>query len=397
MATLLFLLSVSAGEPASPPSDSDDPSGGSTPIDRPAGPDTYLLPDKEGKLQKVLGFRYEDFVEAFKVRNGVAETTRKPRYSLQRFVVTGRAGQTYAELHVEIGIVFDAEGPIGVPIGLGRALLRGPPTYDGTDTPLVHFDASAGAYVVWVQSTAEKVPQTLGLDVLVPLATAGDEQILRLAAPRATSSRLILRVEQPRARARVSEESVLVSTRDTKPGTELTVAGLDGQFELGWQPDGRSPFEPSTVLEATGTILARLDGQRVITEATLTVRGFGGTFDRFVIGLPAGSQLLAISDPSYAVFPGTEKAPQENGEGSGELVEIRLDEATVGPVEIHCVVQQSFAAAAAAPDGPAPAGLTAGSSFELSGFDVRGAVRQSGYLALDVIGDWYVRWGAMVR
>ncbi|MFV2068045.1 MAG: hypothetical protein ACC645_13815, partial [Pirellulales bacterium] len=41
------------------------------------------------------------------------------------------------------------------------------------------------------------------------------------------------------------------------------------------------------------------------------------------------------------------------------------------------------------------AGLTAGRSFKLGGFDVRGAVRQSGYLAVDVIGDWYVRWGEM--
>jgi len=436
--TLLLVVSVSAEEPRSAPLVPDQVSRATHPIGGPAGPDTYLLPDKDGKLQKVLGFRYEDFVQAYKMNHGLAETVRKPRYSLQRFVVTGRAADGYAELHVEIGIVLDAEGPIGVPIGLGRALLRGPPTYDGPDLPLVHFDTTAGAYVVWVEGAAEKVQRTLALDLLVPLATAGEEHILRLAAPRAAASRLTLLVQLSDARARVGEESVLVATRDAKPGTELTVTGLDGQFELGWQPDGRSPVKPSTVLEATGAILARLDGQRVITEATVTVRGFGGTFDRFVMRLPPGGELVAVSDPSYTVLPAPAPTASKSGKARGQRVEIRLHEATAGPVEVHCVVQQPCVAAAKDEDprrtpealvprrsaiakrtpakraaGKRAAGkqtpakrtpakravgkrTAGGGIFELGGFDVVGAVQQSGYVAVDVIGDWYVQWGSMV-
>ena len=55
------------------------------------------------------------------------------------------------------------------------------------------------------------------------------------------------------------------------------------------------------MLEATGTVLATLDGRWITTEATLSVRSHGAAFDRLTVRLPPEAELSPGKPNGYAV------------------------------------------------------------------------------------------------
>src|SRR5690606_18688656 len=105
---------------------------------------------------------------------------------------------------------------------------------------------------------------------------------------------------------------------------------LDGEMELTWWPATRQAVESTPDLEAVGVLLSRVDGRSVRTDATFTVRSSGGEyrFDSFRIRVPRGANLFPTEQPGVR-FSGPVNA------GGARLVDVALDEPTIGPVEIR--------------------------------------------------------------
>ncbi len=178
--------------------------------------------------------------------------------------------------------------------------------------------------------------------------------------------------------AKVSEGSELAQTESTTDGkTRLSVLRVGGDFELTWHAsEGRVANVPR-VLEATGQLLARIDGHSVNTEARLAVRSFGGSgpFDRFRLRLPPGAELVRQNR-----F-GVQLVQVETNDKAGHLIEVHLAKETVGPLNLWLVTERPYNVG------------QQDDLLELSGFEVQGAVRQWGYIAVQVVGDWQVVWG----
>ena len=208
------------------------------------------------------------------------------------------------------------------------------------------------------------------------MVSVGGESQLKLALPRTPLSQLKLEVSTDRAVARVSEGSELLKPEPIAGGkTLLTALRIGGDFELAWHASEGHIAAVPTVLEATGAMFARIDGHSVNTEAKLTVRSFGGQFDRFQLRLPPAAELVGANQP------GVQLVPVEGQEASGQLIEVKLARKTAGPVELRLVTER-------------PHNLARGDELlELAGFQVVGAVRQWGYVAVQVVGDWQVAWG----
>ena len=100
-----------------------------------------------------------------------------------------------------------------------------------------------------------------------------------------------------RAVARVSEGATLQSTRAGERETELVAVGLGGEVELSWHPPNAA-LGKTAALEASGTIVSRLDGRGVETEAAFTVRSYGEPFDRFRIRLSARNRNWCPATPA---------------------------------------------------------------------------------------------------
>lgn len=342
-------------------------------------PDTFLLPDKEGNLQTVLRFPFEDFIEAIKLRNQIDGPEKQPRYSLQHLDVTGNAGGDHAQLRIELTILTRTSGWVRVPLGLSQIVLREPAKHVGTGEHFLHFDQQQEGYVSWIRSEPGETHQ-LVLETLVPLVKLGSETALQLGAPRATTSQFQIDVSLPKALGRLVDSTQPLTTEYTSNVTRFAGMGLGGEFELAWRSSERPMAKVPTALESYGVILARLDGRSVRSEARLTVRSFGGEFEQFRVRLPPGAELITGSQPGYTLAP-VDASPGSTGRSNERLVDVKLDRKTVGPVEVRLVTEQSRELAGADP------------SVELAGFEVLNAIRQWGHLAVEVTGDWQVVWG----
>jgi hypothetical protein len=122
------------------------------------------------------------------------------------------------------------------------------------------------------------------------------------------------------------------------------------------------------------------------------VQSYGGGFERFRVRLPAGAQLIRrqpadaeAQDPAYRI---TLEEPPARGRGAApvlvasdrQVVLVELREKQQGPVSVELSTEQSI--------GPE----NGRSSVELAGFEVVGAVRQFGDVAVNVAEDWQARW-----
>ncbi len=342
-------------------------------------PSVYYLPDKDGNLQPVLDFKYQDFEELYKLKNQLGRRDEPPRYSVQRMTASGRAAEEYAELSLQFQVLVRDDGWVRVPLRLDQGLLRGLATSKGQGEQFVHYEGEGEGYVWWVRGKPDTQHATT-LTMLVPLAAAGDETRLKLFTPRATASELKLTVPVADAIGKVSEGATLLPAVAAKSGsTEFDIVGLGGDFQLAWHKSHPQSAERPLVLEAAGTVLTRLDRRAISAEAALSVRSYGAPFDRFSVRLPPGMSLSPASASGYVLTPVEADAKQK---AKPSLVEVRLSKATTGPVEVRLACHRDY-------------DLTKDQSWcELAGFEVVGAARQWGVTAVTTGDDWQILWGS---
>ena len=342
-------------------------------------PSVIYLPDKQGNLQAVLDFKYEDFIELYKLKQRLESHDERPRYSIERMSISGTAGAENAELTIQFKIMIRDGDWVRIPLRLERGLLREPAQYSGPGDFLLHYEDNGDGYVSWIRSKKEGQHE-ITLKLLVHLVRVGEETRLKLSTPRATSAELKIKVPEINAEGTVSEGATLLPPSAAQQGgTLFTVLGLEGDLQLAWHKIGDRVAEVSTVLEATANILARLDNQGISSEAILTVRSYGSPFDRFVVRLPPDADFTPVNTSNYSILPLEGK---NDGENRRKLVEVRLNKKTTGPVEVRLSTRRDISLE------PTSDGL------DLAGFEVVGAARQWGAIAVAAGNDRQVFWGS---
>ena len=343
-------------------------------------PPLYYLKDRQGNLQPVPGFTLEEFEELYKLKHDLAQQESRPGFSIQRVSVAGRCSADRADLAVQFSIQTRDESWVRVPLRLDRGLLHEAVEYRGPGEHLLHFEPDGDGYVCWLRGGA-KEPHELTLRMYVPLQTNRDETRLRLAVPRAVASEMKLTVPIARAVARVSERSTLQQAAPVgEAATEFTVLGLGADFEISWRRPEVQAAAPRLVLEASASILAQIDTAGVDYDAVLTVRSPTEPFDSFQVVLPPECELLSSGNSGYTAAALADDAGRP--QGAQRRVEVQLSRKTTGPVEVRLVARRP----------PLPTRSDAWT--ELGGFEVAGAGRQWGAIAVTVMNDWQVLWGA---
>ncbi len=233
------------------------------------GPAEYLVQDKDGKLQHLLNFTFEDFIRLYKLEHRLENQDQQPRYVIQNIQLSGSATTNpaaaagagsnstetpRAELIAEFTIDVRESGWVRVPLRLPNAILREEATYQGSGEHLLNFEDEQEGYVSWLRSEPGKT-HVVTLKLLTPLVSVGGESQLKLALPRTPLSQLKLEVSTDRAVARVSEGSELLKPVSLPGGkTLLTALRIGGDFDLAWHAsEGHIAVVP-TVLEATGAM-----------------------------------------------------------------------------------------------------------------------------------------------
>jgi hypothetical protein len=338
-------------------------------------PRVYMLKDKEGKLQAMPGFPFEQFVELYKLKHQLDEEHRQPDFTIENLVVAGTTSGKRVELTADFTIVVHSSGWVRVPLRLGGAVLREQAAHAGPGEHFLHFEEDGDGYVSWIRSESGK-SHHIALKLLLATTPLGPEQQMRLDVPRATMSQLELLVPLDDPVVSVSEGSTLEPPRTVDAGkSRIKVVGLASPFEISWHSAESQVASLPTVLEASAAQSIRIDGRSVNAEAKLSVRSSGGTFDRFQVRLPQGADLVETPQPGFAI------SPVAAANSKGKVYEVRLGRQTTGPVEFRMVSQRAY--------DP----QLSGELLELSGFDVLGAVRQWGTVSVQVDGNWQIQWG----
>lgn len=375
------------------------------------GPDTYILLDAEGHPQRMPGMTYEDFLSVWKKLNQPASQDTQRSYSIESVTFDGRIVDQRAELECRVKIRVFSNGLVRVPLGLVGAILQAEPNFNSTsanqsgaaseatekrgaerDAEYLTYDSDNGGYVVNLSSGVGDV-RDVTFQIVIPLQHDGAEITLPLNCPRTLLSQLKLHVSSAITEARVSGGTMMSQKSGASDGTDIDVSGLVGTCRLTWQAASQEAPAIGTILNALGAIHINVDGRGMRTDARLTVRSYGGAFDQFRVRLPVGAQLVqAASDATgsqYRIRVESDTSQNSSGkqETTGQVVVVELPEKQQGPIVVNLTTQQS-------------GGLEArNQDISLGGFEVIGAVRQYGDIALTVSDDWQARWelGAYVR
>jgi len=379
---LLLWCGLAAAQEAGGPS---RPDVGGAPSAPPAGPSSgpiqesqlpvYLSEDEQGEPVLMIGWTLDAFEQLLQENMRLRPPGELPGDRLQSMSATGTAKRNHADLTIEFTVAFTDEHPVRLPLRLDQGVICGDVRYDGPGQPLLGFEEEGDGYVCTIRGEPGK-QHHLTLEVLAPLARVGGKTRLRLSAPRVAKSELKFKVPGAEAVGEVSGGALLLSASAADDGTtEFEVQGLGGDFELTWWKANSPAAEAPALLEAVGSVLAKVDGRSVHTEATLRVQGHGKRFGSFHVRLPEGAELIPGNSTEYAVVPVPSNA--ENGEGR-QLVEIQLPGGEAEEVEVSLAAKRSLESL-----GPAE-------WFELGGFEVLEATRQWGHLSIAVAGQWHV-------
>jgi len=374
--TLLLFGSMAAGQEAKSAS-AEAKNGGSSSTAKSVqaiDPPLYYLKDKDGKLQAVPGFRYEDFVRLYQLRSQFEPDEPPARLPLQNLKIVGKVAADRAELEVRAKAAVASDRWVRIPLGLDQLVLAKPTECEGAAEQFTTFEPNGDGYVCWVRPKAGVRMVDLTLSGLAPVVKLGEQSTLRLLVPRAVASEMRLGVPQAGVTARATEGTT-VSTASQGAGSEITVVGLAADFELTWRVAAARPLAMAD-LEAVGTVLVRLDGRAIQADVSLNVRSLGEPIDRLQLRLPRGAEVQPTNTSGYALTPGRDEA-----DTATRTIQVELSKRTTGPFDIQFSWRKPIEA-----NKP-------GEWLELTGVEVPDAVRQWGHVAVAVLGDWQVLWG----
>jgi hypothetical protein len=355
---------------------------------------------------------YEDFLAAWKKLNQPRAAANQPGYTIDVIRFTGHTRGQRAELAFEATVRLLGDGRADVPLGLVGAVLHGEPSFsrraasdkrllpdqDSTEHGPGHdfltYDPEQGGFIAHVAGRLGE-RRTIAFALIVPLVHDGPETTLPINCPRALSSQLDLTIDSAISDARAAGGAVIAQESVTAGQTVVKVAGPAGLFRLTWQAVNQDSPALASVLHALGAVRVTIDGRGIRSDARLTIRSYGGSFDQFRVRLPAGAQLVPSrpdvsgrQDSKYRIRVEPDPAPPaDDREARRQIAVIELPEKQQGPVVVDLSTEQTGGVE------------DRGQEINLAGFDVLGAVRQFGDIALNVADDWQARWtiGSYVR
>lgn len=335
-----------------------------------AGPDTVIWIDDNGVPRPVIGVTYEEFARAWRQYKGLETSSEHALYTITSLTASGRQNRDHIELNVKFDIDLSVEQVVRAPLGFGAAILANEKIGGLEEGDRFEYSTKDECYLAQLAGGGSR---TLECTFLLPITTTGQRKLVTLTSPRANHSQVEIQLTDTAVEPTVSG-GALIEVEDGEPGSKLTVRGGVGRLRVAYRTPPVSNEAQSVVLTSVGQITTALDASSARSTAKLTVRSFGGSFDSFHVRLPEGATLLppATGAPSFQVGASSTK---------GDCVVI-LPEPTVGPVTVTIQTEQAI-------------GLGGSTAVDLAGFDVEGAVRQYGDLALSVDTSSRLRWGEM--
>ena len=346
---------------------------------RKAPTEIILLRDKNGNLVKVAtNLSLEEYLRIYNQQDDVEDDNTPPDFTLDQAIYSGRATETHlgftAEFRVQL-IQPAKDQWVKVPLRLPQSIMRAAPKYSGTGKFFVTWDSQLG-HVVWLRGDINS-QHVITLNLTRPLRQTGQVTELLLQIPAARSQFRQLLVPVAKAQAVADELEVRTFNGDNA----TTSFAFDFQSEelvFGWSTETAVSARQLARLQASvETSFAVYQNRNVSARGVLNVGGLGSNVTDFEVLLPSGMSLIDLPSQVFRVsrIPVAESEPDTKREKVRVSI-VRpqpnvtvLLEAELTYDETEMDTNQSF-----------------------NGFEVVGAVKQSGNLSISTTANWDVVW-----
>lgn len=347
------------------------------------GPDVYLLPDAGGRLRRVLGYRYEDFLQAWEAGAAGLGQAMRPPFSISKVAIDADAdADDAAKIRATIEVSLQQEGWIETPLQLGSVIVSEMKIEDGAKGEYLTVDAARNSYVAWLRGKPGDV-RTIVIEGQASVARDGESRRLELQLPSAAASTVRLTTPDGDVIVESPDDALVAAAPATENGRRTTqIEGARGRFVVRWGPKQSTDSPRFAAIEATVDALVDVSSESTNYEASFRINAFDRPVDRVRIRLPAGATAsTTLHGGEYEVVSlGTTAV----GEGPGDdraVVEIRFPQPTANPPLVRLAAEQSSGAE------------TAGRHVvELGAFEVIGAFRQHGAVAIRVSDQLYAHF-----
>ena len=355
------------------------------------GPKIIYLPGPNGELgPALLGWTLEDFERLLKTDSAHGATP--PSATLNTLSISGQVKQIdnrepHAELTVDATFSIHSSGRdewSRIPLGFSHCALQPDAQLPSVDTSIIEYDDQEG-FVLWLKSSQAK--HKVQIKLIAPIQRNGPQHRLRLNVPRATTaSGLQLSVPKTNLDSHVVGGANLGTPVSTEKTTELNATGLTPDFAILWSQRSDSPWVDGVLFDIHGETLIHVHGRLIQTEATLLAKSFGQSFDRLLVQLPENAELIESDGNGYSITPTDQSLANatdtihRDGLPTGSWVRVRRDEPSTEPFKFRIRTQRLLG------DGMELAPL------DLTGFFVASGIRQTGFIAIQVTGDWRLQW-----
>lgn len=345
-------------------------------------PELYYMQDDAGRLVPVPGFQYRDFVELFRIKEGLTGPVLPPAAVLER--VTMRidtrgltVGATSCPAEVTCVVRQSRGGWAAVPLDLRGLLLAEAPKHDGPGRMLIDAAPDGAGYRAWFDPPAEgsgDVRHTVTLAGSIPAEASQIQDSFELRLPAALASRVDVRTRRRDAVVTVRPDAAgRAETIADGEGSVVTITGLAGTIRIRITAAADVPMATASVTEAECTSTVRIDGRTATIDAMLRLTDLPAKTDRIAITLPPRTTLMRVGGDATLV--------ERKGTPDNPVVDVAVERSADGIAVIELACEEPVD----------PSGVT---PLETLGFTVLGIEpwRQSGRVSLVVDGEWQASW-----
>jgi hypothetical protein len=345
-------------------------------------PEIYYLEDDAGGLVPVPGFRYRDFVELFRLKEGLPVPAQPPAAVLEEIRLSadlGAATDGTCPATVTCIISQSRRGWVHVPLGCQGLIIDRGPEHEGAGRLVVDAEADGRGYRAWLDAAPEQGKElrhtvTLGGRLAVDESESRSSLVLHL--PPATTSAVELRSPRGDPQVVVQPPAAAQQVRPADGGAMVTLFGVAGTTTVSVADRAAGVVGQGPVAEAAVESVVRIDGREAVTQARVRLVNLAEATPTVRITLPPETTLRSVRPPAAVVAQGgTPEAPTVDvtvvrGPDGGALVEM----------ECHRSLERA--------PGPWVTAPT-----EVVGFAIEGIEpwRQSGRISLVTDGDWLLR------
>jgi hypothetical protein len=386
---MLFAWLVAIGGSAAGQSAEGPPRGDGSGAVRQVAPEIYYLRDDAGQLVPVPGFRYRDFVDLLRLKEGLPGLPETPAAVLESIQLAGnlteggRSGDASAPLTVTLTVRQIRAGWVSVPLELGGFVITGEPKHSGEGRFLLAVDPGADVqergYQGWFEGKAD-ARHSVVLVGTAAVEAAPNAESIRLRLPGATASLVELRT--PRTDPVVTVRPAVVEPRvapaQAGGGSVISCAGLAGatQIRVAARESGQSPSTASA--QSAVESLVRIDGRIAVIDAVIRLDNLPAETETIRIALPPKAALKAVRPPAALV--------ERAGSDEQPIAVVQVERTATGAAVVELACER-------------PIDASGGEAFEPQGFAIEGipSWRQRGRTSLVVEGDWQLEWDEFAR